>query len=127
MVKGAKYLAFAYSLALAAGLLFIGPWDEPALLLLLPFFYVWIVCPALFAAVCVRLSPGPAGAAWFLCVQAVITLWTAWSWYELTFVHVHSMNGLGLAVFIPFWQHVLFGLAWLAAVAAGWRRRLDWP
>ena len=127
MFKTAKYLALAYSLALAAAVLFLGSWDEPAGLLLLPFVYVWIVCPELFAAASVRLSQGPGGAAWFLAVQAVITIWTAWSWYDLMFVRPHSMNGIALAISIPFWQYVFFAAAWLVGLAAGWRRRSDWP
>jgi hypothetical protein len=125
--RAAKYLIVAYALALGAGLLHLGSWDEPVALLVLPFLWVWVMGAGLCAAVCVRLSKEAEGAGWFLAVQTAIVVWTAWSWYDLAVVHPHSMNGIGLGITIPAMQYLLFGAAWLVALAAGWRRRPDWP
>jgi hypothetical protein len=127
-VSTAKYLFLAFALAMAALLLFSAARSaEATAFLIAPLLWAWVIGPALFAAACVRLSDRQPPAAWFLAVEAALVAWTGWSWYDLTFVHVHSTNAIGLAVSIPVMQYSAVGAAWLVALAAGWRRRPDWP
>ncbi|HEX9933227.1 MAG TPA: hypothetical protein VGB08_10335 [Allosphingosinicella sp.] len=127
IVRAAKYFLLVYAAGLGALQLYLGISEEPYGLVGLPFLWAWLTGPAVFAAVCVRLSKEADGAAWFLLVQTVIVVWTVWSWYDLTVVHRNSLNGIALGFIIPALQYLLFGVAWLVAFAAGWRRRLDWP
>ncbi|MDQ8755256.1 hypothetical protein RCO27_03340 [Sphingosinicella sp. LHD-64] len=83
----------------------------------------WIAAPAIAIAAFVRASPTRLGALLFLVFEFALILWTAWFTYGV-YAYGNSTASIGF-LFLPILQWGAVLVAFLIALALGWRMRPD--
>ena len=124
--RAAAWSALAYSLLMAAPLLwgFAGGDSASAVGALIA--ATWSASPAYGAALCVRASASPGGSLFFLGVELLIMASFALALVDASILHPSSTGGL-IYLTLPVLQWGALVLAAALAALLGWRARENWP
>ena len=120
----AKWLGWAYIVAVALAVLWRMPYDDAFTVLLTPFVIAWIVSPVAAAALSAAASRTRIGATVFLALQIGLVLNSLW-----LVVGVESSTSSTAGVAYIVWPALQWG-AWVAvfvlALICGWRAKESW-
>jgi len=123
IARFAFWLALAYAAALAGPYLYFGIFleDEQVSLGGALIAVTWTAAPVYAAAAFVSASPNGAGAWSFLALQVALIASFAWQFVAV----LHSSTGGFIFFGWPLVQWIAIVLAFLVALALGWRMRPD--
>jgi hypothetical protein len=120
----AKWLGWAYVVAVALAMLWRTPYDDALTVLTMPFAIAWIISPVAAAALSAAASRTRIGAAVFLALQIGLIASSLWLVVD---VEGSTSSTAGVAYIIwPAFQWGAWAGLFVLALICGWRAKESW-